>query len=278
MVVSRAIKLVLRLRRHESGGVLVLFALMMPILMGLSAAAIEYASLVRRRTELQRAADSASIAGVNQFKLANADDAAAIRTAQATAQAQARNSSGTTPQVRAAVIGSHTGVEVTVSETVPLSFGKLLNMPSIDISVRSTAKLAGTTRLCLLALDPVAQGAFHLETSARVTATDCSLYSNSVSPAGIEGENAAVAKALSTCTAGGYSGSSTIFTPPPALNCPPLRDPLIDRKGPTAESCVDLGFFTNPKLDFSHSCSVAERIEPGRRQSEGVFCSGASAR
>lgn len=277
MGVSKASRLVTHLRRHESGGVLVLFALMMPVLIGLSAAAMEFASLVKRRTELQRAADSASIAGVNQFKLANADDAAAIRTAQATAQAQARNSSGATPRVMAAVIGSHTGVEVTVSETVPLSFGKLLNMPSIDISVHSTARLAGTTRLCLLALDPLAQGAFHLETLARVTATDCSLYSNSVSPAGIEGENAAVAKALSTCTAGGYSGSSTIFTPPPALNCPPLRDPLIDRQGPAPESCVDLGFFTNPKkyVDGIDDPAYGVNIVSGfATLSPGTYCGG----
>ncbi|WP_019903585.1 pilus assembly protein TadG-related protein [Methylobacterium sp. 77] len=226
---------------------LVLFALMTPVLIGLAGAAIEYTGLVKRRTELQRAADTASIAGVNQFKLANADDASAIRMAETTAKAQGRNNGGSTPQVTAVVIGNHSGVQVTVSETVPLPFGKFLNMPSAEVAVRSTAKLAGTTRLCLLALDPVAQGAFHLESAARVTASDCSLYSNSTSSAGIEGENAAVAKALSTCTAGGFSGSSAIFMPPPATNCPPLRDPLIERQGPPSGNCISLGFFLDPK-------------------------------
>lgn len=32
------------------------------------------------------------------------------------------------------------------------------------------------------------------------------------------------------------------------------------------------------KLDFGHSCGVAERIGPGRWQTEAGFCSGASAR
>ena len=244
---ARSATLATRFRTHESGGVLVLVALMMPVLMGLSAVAIEYASLVKRRVELQRAADAASIAGVNQFKLANADDAGAIRIATATAQSQARNNGGATPQVTATVIGKQAGVQVSVSETVTTSMGKLINMPTVDIAVRSTAKLTGTTRLCLLALDPLAEGAFHLESAARVTATDCSLYSNSLNSAGIEGENLAVAKALSTCTAGGYSGSSTIFTPPPATGCPPLRDPLLERQGPTPGSCIDLGFFVDPK-------------------------------
>ncbi|KQT83235.1 hypothetical protein ASG51_16745 [Methylobacterium sp. Leaf465] len=52
-------------RTDQRGGVLVLVALLFPILTGLSAVAIDYASLVKRRAELQRAADSGSIAGVN---------------------------------------------------------------------------------------------------------------------------------------------------------------------------------------------------------------------
>ena len=175
MTAAHAAKFAACFRTDQRGGVLVLVALMFPILTGLSAVAIDYASLVKRRAELQRAADSGSIAGVNQFKLANADDAAAVRTAQAMAVAQARSGAGGTPRVSASVIGNHSGVQVTVAETVPLSFGKLLNMPSVEVAVSSTAKLSGTTRLCLLALDPLAMGAFHLESAARITATDCSL-------------------------------------------------------------------------------------------------------
>jgi Flp pilus assembly protein TadG len=233
-------------RRNQRGGVVVLFALMMPVLMGLSAVAVEYAGLAKRRAELQRAADAASIAGVNQFKLANADDAGAVRIATATAQAQARNNGGATPQVTAAVIGNRTGVQVSVSESVPLSMGKLINMPTVDVAVRSTAKLAGTTRLCLLALDPLAAGAFHMESGARVTATDCSLYSNSLSAAGIQGESLAVATALSACSAGGYAGSGANFTPPPATGCPALRDPLADREAPPVEPCLILPLILNP--------------------------------
>ncbi|WP_244479966.1 pilus assembly protein TadG-related protein, partial [Methylobacterium sp. Leaf94] len=247
MTISSLRHLLLRLWRDERGGILVLVALLFPILTGLSAVAIDYASLVKRRAELQRAADSGSIAGVNQFKLANADDAAAIRTAKALALAQARNGNAAPPAVTAEVLNNHSGVRLTLTEQVALSFGKLLNTPSLEVSVSSTAKLAGTTRLCLLALDRQAMGAFHLESAARITATDCSLYSNSASPGGIQAENAAVATALSTCSAGGYSGAGANFTPPPATGCPALRDPLIDRQGPTPGSCVSLGSFVDPK-------------------------------
>lgn len=264
-------------RRDQAGGVLLLFALLMPILMGLSAAALEYAGLVKRRAELQRAADAASIAGVNQFKLANADDAAAVNVARSMVLAQARSAGGGTPQVTAAVLGNHSAVQVTVSETVPLSFGKLINMASVDIAVRSTAKLSGTTRLCLLALDPLAPGAFHLESAARITASDCSLYSNSVSTAGIQGENASVAKALSTCSAGGFSGPSSNFLPPPAINCPPLRDPLIDKQGPTPGPCIDLGILFDPKKligmvdDLLYGANV---VSGPATLNPGTYCGG----
>ncbi|RYF50528.1 MAG: hypothetical protein EOO38_05440, partial [Cytophagaceae bacterium] len=261
----------------QRGGVLVLVALLFPILTGLSAAAIDYASLVKRRTELQRAADSASIAGVNQFKLANADDAAAIRTAEAMARAQSQSSAHSTSSIKAQVLANHTSVRVTVSEQIPLSFGKILNIPTVEVNVASTAKLSGTTRLCLLALDPSSSGAFHLESAARITAGDCSIYSNSNSTSGIQAENAAVATALTICSAGGYSGSRANFTPPPATNCPALRDPLADRVGPPVGSCVNLSNYTNPKKgegDPDNPKYGANVVSGSVTLDPGTYCGG----
>jgi Flp pilus assembly protein TadG len=266
-----------RLKHDQRGSVLVLVALLFPILIGLSTVAIDYASLVKRRAELQRAADSGSIAGVNQFKLANADDAAAIRTAEAMARAQAQNKSSSATIIKAKVLANHTSVSISVSEQVQLSFGKLLNMPTAEVSVTSTAKLSGTTRLCLLALDPSTRGAFHLEKAARITASDCSIYSNSNSPAGIEAENAALATALTTCSVGGYSGSSSNFTPPPATGCPALRDPLVDRAGPPIGSCVNLSDYTNPKKgegDPDNPRYGANVVSGAVALDPGTYCGG----
>ena len=99
------VTLIRQFRQNQSGGVVLIFALMVPVLMGLSAAAMEYAGLVKRRAELQRAADAASIAGVNQFKLANTDDASVIRFAIATANLRPRN--GTQVNAAASDCGGH---------------------------------------------------------------------------------------------------------------------------------------------------------------------------
>lgn len=180
-------------------------------------------------------------------------------------QAQAKAPAGHMTVVEAMVGGKRSSVQVTVRESVPLSFGKLLNMAKVDLAVQSTASLAGTTRLCLLALDPTLQGAFRLEASARITATDCSLYSNSTNAGSIQAMNSAVAASLSTCTAGGFQGSSTNFRPPPATGCPPLKDPLADRERPAVGPCKTLPAYLNPTARRSSDDDDDDDDEGGSR-------------
>ena len=254
-------------------------ALAFPVLMMMSAAALEYGSVVKRRGELQTAADSGSIAGVNQFKLANTDDAAAIRMAIATSQAQAAGQTApeVKTQVSAEVLANHSSVHVSVTETVPVTFSKFLGITEIVLKAESTARLSGTTRLCLLALDKAAIGAFHLEESARITASDCSLYSNSMSTSGVQGENKSVAVAISTCSAGGYSGSPATFMPPPATGCPALKDPLIDIVGPTPDACILLPASLNPKkskIDPDDPAAGDIVVSVDTTLSAGTYCGG----
>lgn len=266
--------------RNEHGGVALIVALAFPAMMGLSAAALEYSSVVKRRGELQTAADTGSIAGVNQFKLANTDDAAAIQVAVSTAKAQAAakaTDGSASTKATAEVLGNHSSVRVSLTETIPVTFAKLLGVPEVVLKVESTARLSGTTRLCLLALDKAVVGAFHLEESARITASDCSLYSNSVNPSGVQGENRSVAVALSTCSAGGYSGSPATFMPPPATGCPALRDPLIDIVGPKPEACIVLSDSINPKKGKDgpdDPAAGANVVSKDTTLSPGTYCGG----
>ena len=264
--------------RNERGGIAVVTALAIPVLMGVTAASVEYGTLSNRRSELQLAADSGSMAGVNQFKLANTEDTTAIDTAIRVVKFQAGSGvpAGREIQVAAEVLNKHTAVHVTVTETVPLTFGHLLNMPETVLKVESTAKLTGTTRLCLLALDSIAIGAFNLESSARITATDCSLYSNSLSPAGIQAKDAAVASALMTCTAGGFVGFGASFIPAPLTGCPSLKDPLIGKAAPPIGSCIVLGAWADPKnarLD-SKPAYGANVVSGAVSLDPGTYCGG----
>jgi hypothetical protein len=44
--------------------------------------------------------------------------------------------------------------------------------------------------------------------------------------------------ALSICSAGGYSGPASGYTPAPGVDCPRLKDPLSDRPAPSVDACT----------------------------------------
>ncbi|QRE72661.1 TadE/TadG family type IV pilus assembly protein [Methylobacterium aquaticum] len=233
--------------RDSSGTFLVAFAVALPVLLGSVSAAVEYSRLLYRKSQLQSAADAGVLAGANMLKLANADEASVASIARQTIEAQARSPADRSSGIVVTVGDRRSSVSTVIEETVPSLMGKLLSLPSTTLIVRATAQLVGSVRLCLLALDPSAKGAFDLEKKAQITAEGCSLYSNSTSPSGIQGRDSATARALSICSAGGFDGAKALFTPAPITDCAPIGDPLKDRPLPAPDvNCVILGPWVNP--------------------------------
>ncbi|TNC09688.1 pilus assembly protein [Methylobacterium terricola] len=236
-----------RFPHDRSGTVLIAFAVALPILLGAVSAAVEYSRLLYRKAQLQSAADAGALAGATLLKLANSDDASVTSITRQTIEGQARTPVDRSSRITAEVGTPRSSVSTVVEETVPSLMGKLLSLPSTTLIVRATAQLVGSVRLCLLALDPSAKGAFDLEKRAQVTAEGCSLYSNSTSPSGILGKDSATARALSICSAGGFDGSKALFTPAPVTDCAPIGDPLKDRPLPSPDvNCVILSPYANP--------------------------------
>jgi Putative Flp pilus-assembly TadE/G-like len=243
----RAARLLRLFAQDRRGTVLVAFAIAMPVLMASMSAGVEYSRLLYRRAQLQSAADAGVLAGANMLKLANADDASVASVTRQTIQAQARTPADRSSSIRAEVGDKRSAVSTVIEETVPSFMGKLLSLPSTTLIVSAKAQLVGSVRLCLLALDTSAKGAFDMEKKSQVTADGCSLYSNSTSPSGILGKDSATARAMSICSAGGFDGSKALFTPAPITDCTPIGDPLKNRPLPSPDmSCVILGSWVNP--------------------------------
>ncbi len=231
----------------RSAAVLVVFAVALPVLLASVSAGVEYGRLLYRKAQLQSAADAGVLTGANMLKLANADDASVSSVTQQTIQAQARTPADRTTSITIEIGDKRSSVAAVVEETVPSIMGKLLSLPSTTLIVRAKGQLVGSARLCLLALDPSAKGAFGLQKNAKVTADGCSLYSNSANASGILGKDSATAYALSICSAGGFDGAKALFTPAPFTDCAPIGDPLKDRPLPTPDyTCVALGPWVNP--------------------------------
>ena len=260
----------------QNGGVILVFVLAAPILMGGVAAATEYGLLIKRRQQMQAAVDQAATMGANQFLLANADEATIKSFAESTAIGLSVVPTGRAAVATATPVKTETRVQVSMVETVPTVMGKLLRLPTADIRVRASAKLSGSIRLCLLALDPSAAGALHLEKNAIVTADDCSTYSNSKSPKGLQAGDGARLTTRSSCSAGGVDGASANFIPMPTKDCPQVKDPLADRAAPDIGSCISLSSIVNS--DPTKITNLLKRPSNEVNQSvtldPGTYCGG----
>ena len=257
-------------RQDGRGSVTVIVALAATTLIGMVGGAIDYARLVAARSHLQSAVDAGVMAGGNALKLvvSNTDSIVGLTTQTIQAEAQASETSPLSIQVF--VAPDKTSVTAQAEQTVRLAFGPFIGLRTMAISAQAKANVVGKMRLCMLALDPTAAGAFNLEKSAQVTAYDCALYSNSASRSGMVGRDNALARAQTICSAGGFQNQSANFTPNPQTGCPVIQDPLQDRLapavGPCAPSLLPLNLL-NPVLGGT-------RITGNKTLEPGTYCGG----
>ncbi|MCG8441756.1 MAG: hypothetical protein MI723_08105, partial [Caulobacterales bacterium] len=164
--------------------------------------------------------------------------------------------------VNVKVDGTANTVMVEVSQSPVRFFSDLLPIKTKPISVSAEARLVGGGNLCVIGLNENVGGTIGLEADARLTATNCAIYSNSTSGAGLKSKGNARLIAHFTCTAGGYTGAASNFTPEPVTDCPQIEDPLASRAAPTVGACDE------NNLTISGSGSVT--LWPG------VYCGGLS--
>ena len=229
-----------RLSRENDGSVAVIFGLAASVLIGLVGGAIDYAKVVSARTHLQSAVDAGVLAGGNALKLVVSSTESIVGLTTQTIQAEAKAGPDAPVAIEVSVAADKTSVEARAEQVIKLTFGTFVGMASMPVSARARASVVGRMRLCMLALDPAASGAFNLERNAQVTAYDCALYSNSTSNSGMVGRDGALARAQTICSAGGFKDDRANFTPNPQTSCPVIQDPLRNRPAPPVGDCVNL--------------------------------------
>jgi hypothetical protein len=217
---------------NRSGGVAVSFGLVVPVLLAVLAVAIEYGLLVHRREQLQNAADTGALAAARQLSLAAFNTSGVAASARSVILASLSVPGDVA--VDALVTGST--VEVTVREGFKHHFGAFLGASSSQLEVRAVARIT-SSRLCLLALEPEKGRAIDMNKSARLTALQCSVFSNSKDKSGIVAADSARVDAESVCSAGGIDGKGN-FLRPPTTDCPQIADPLAGRAPPNVGGCT----------------------------------------
>jgi len=61
---------------------------------------------------------------------------------------------GASTGIEASMLDGRAGVQVSINETVPSLIGQLLSAPSMQVGVVAVARVAGSSRLCMVGLNP----------------------------------------------------------------------------------------------------------------------------
>lgn len=253
------------------GGVALTFALASPVMLGLVGGGVDYARLVARRAQLQNAVDAGVLAGGNALKLASSTALSVRGVTEQIITTNAPTSPSGPLTITVDVANDRTSVFARAVEQVPLAFGRLIGLGNQTVAAQAKVTLVGKMRLCMLTLDPDSAGAFNLQKNAQVTATNCSLYSDSQSPLSMVGGDNSMAQAESICAAGGFLGLRANFRPTPQTGCPVIADPLKDRPAPPVGSCPSslVANALTPLLG-------GRRITTNTELEPGTYCGGLS--
>jgi Flp pilus assembly protein TadG len=226
------------------GGIAINLAMLFPVLCLAFGSAVNYGITLNQKDRLQQAADAASLAAAKELSLANAktENVQAVVTALVKQYISSNHESpfkGGSVEATTRVSTTPLEIEVTATQTIDLPFNVGFGSTVEKLAVQSTARIVGKPNICVLGLDPSAGGTISLEQKARVTGTDCAVFSNSSHTNSIKAKNSASLTASFICSRGGKDGGPGSFSPEPITDCPNFDDPLSGRPEPVSGSCTE---------------------------------------
>ncbi|MCZ7889663.1 MULTISPECIES: TadE/TadG family type IV pilus assembly protein [Agrobacterium] len=174
------------LSKDRNGGIAIMAAFCLPIVIGFAALAVEYGYGLLVRGENQRTADLASYAGALAYNETNSEvkmKAAARRVAQLNGVDAAGVSVSLTASPKDARIQA---VHVTITTTNTLVLAPVLGVsPKLDIGAEAYSSIGSSENGCIIALDKSGSGVT-LSGGVQVGASKCYVNSNSdlVAPCG----------------------------------------------------------------------------------------------
>ena len=174
--------------RYNRGSILPMVAVSAPLLMGGAGFAVVVAGWYRGNQRLQMAADAAALESSRLLTNASAQQSDFNAAAASAAQAVVSRSAGTLNPPSVTVAPNRTNVAVTLTSNAPRYFTRYFTSSSVTLSASATVGPAGSSGStagssgrgnCVLALSPTANPAITVANSGGITATNCSVFSNS---------------------------------------------------------------------------------------------------
>ena len=236
--------------RDDRGVVAVFTVLMLPVLIGALALAVDIGFWYVTNRSAQNAADAAAIAGAHEILNDNAGrvETAALSGALANGFSAADGDTITVnnPPTSGTYSGDDSAVEAVVSRKPELFFATIFITDPPLVAARAVAQVVnrGDTA-CLVALESSAKDAFEIKGNAEVTATSCQVQVNSTDEKALNADGNAVLNADGICVVGGYDGDEDNFSTTPETQCTQFSDPLA---GLEARSLDGLTEFEKTKV------------------------------
>jgi Flp pilus assembly protein TadG len=264
-----------RLAGDESGNTLAIAAAAMPLVIGGAGLAIDTVQISLAKRELQRAADSAALAGayaINQ----NPSSTGSARTTFAqngvTRDLAINNDvtlSGPVVVQNAPTTGPYAGnanaVRVQLTATRSLSFFKFFNTTPAALSVEATAAIVREGNFCLLSLEDGNVPGVTIGGNAIIN-IGCGISSNSTSATAITATGSSSVTATPIMAVGGVPSSSNFNGSTLVPYSPVQADPFATLPTPAPSGCVD-----PPAIGPQDTVSVGPS-STGWNSTEGSIC------
>jgi len=161
-----------RPKRREDGQVIILVAILLPVLIGLVGIAVDVGLLLAHRTEEQRAADAAALAGA-QILLSSGDQTIAKAEARTFAKKHGYSDSEITvnlPPLSGKKVGNNQFVEVKITRKDRTHFLALLGIQDSSVTARAVGGITPLARnYALIVLNPTQCNAYNHSSSNDLT-------------------------------------------------------------------------------------------------------------
>jgi Flp pilus assembly protein TadG len=223
------------LRHCKRGNTLVVVAATMPLLIAASAIGLDTIQLTVAKRHLQRAADSAALAGAYNLAQSKSASDGATRDLQVNSvtglstPAVIQNAPTTGPYA-----GNTTAVRVVLSQTRSVPFISFFTGSSMPVEVESTAALVFAGEHCVISLEDTAVTGINFSGSATAN-LGCGVATNSTASQAVVADGASRVTATPVMAVGGLQASSsylgnTQFFPRAMKQTDPyagLQDPVL---------------------------------------------------
>lgn len=241
----------MRFIRNQNGGAMIIFGLLLPVILGIGALAIDLSYLYVLKTQLQTTADAATLAAVMELPDEDAAKQAALELTDKNMSASSHGivladadiqfgswdagifTAGATPTTAIQVTTRRADVN---GNPVGLFLARVFGQETANVVARSTAVIT-TSTACIVALNPSDIDSIRLDSNARLTANGCTVQVNSAHHRALYVRSNAFVEADHVCVNGDYSGRDEDFEEVPDTGCGVVDDPLAGTPTPEFSGC-----------------------------------------